>query len=77
MFTSSLGSRRFAACDQGSHRGFFPRRSVFLVYLGAGRPEWGCTTGALPPCHLKGGATHRWIQDFLGGAQGRVHPGVY
>jgi len=23
MFTSSYGSRRFAACDQGSHLGFF------------------------------------------------------
>jgi len=29
MFTSSYGSRRFAACDQGSHWGFFPSRSVF------------------------------------------------
>jgi len=27
--TSSYGSRRFAACDQGSHWGFFSRRSAF------------------------------------------------
>jgi len=25
---------RFAACDQSSHLGFFPPRSVFLVDLG-------------------------------------------
>jgi len=30
MFTSSYGSRRFGAWDQGSHLGFFPPRSVFL-----------------------------------------------
>jgi len=26
-------------------------------YLGSVTPEWGCITGALPPCLLKGGAT--------------------
>jgi len=29
MFSSSYGSRTFAACDQGSHWGFFPPKSVF------------------------------------------------
>ena len=30
VFSSSYGSRRFAACDQGSHLEFyFPPRSVF------------------------------------------------
>jgi len=29
MFNSSYSSRRFAACDQGSHWVFFPPRSVF------------------------------------------------
>jgi len=24
-------------------------------YLGSGTPEWGCITGALPPCPLNGG----------------------
>jgi len=30
MFTSSYGSSCFAACDQGSHWGFFPPISVFF-----------------------------------------------
>jgi len=29
MFTSSCSNRCFSACDQGSHWGFFPPRSVF------------------------------------------------
>jgi len=29
LATLSYGGRRFAACDQGSHWGFFPPRSAF------------------------------------------------
>ena len=34
MFTSSYGNKRFAACDQDSHCGFFLLKSDFLVDLG-------------------------------------------
>jgi len=33
-FTSSCGSRRFSACDQGSHCGVYPPRSAFFSRLG-------------------------------------------
>jgi len=42
MFTSSYGSRRFAACDQGSHWGIFHPHLFFSRHVCVGYYEKSC-----------------------------------